>query len=65
MNVSALISHLQKCHPEAVVKVISVYDGSYAPVGAITVHPDFVVLDVSDQSCDHVTRMSHQMERGG
>ena len=50
MTVAELISKLNQCNQEAVVKVVSLYDGKYEPISVITSGPRFVMLDVSDES---------------
>ncbi len=50
MTVAELIAKLHQCNSEAVVKVVSLYDGKYEPIAVITSGPLFVMLDVSDES---------------
>ena len=50
MTVAELISKLNQCNQEAVVKVVSLYDGKYEPISVITSGPRFVMLDVSDEA---------------
>lgn len=50
MTVAELIAKLHQCNLEAVVKVVSLYDGTYEPIAVITSGPLFVMLDVSDES---------------
>ena len=49
-KVKELIAKLHQCNQEAVVKVVSLYDGKYEPIAVVTSGPLSVMLDVSDES---------------